>query len=103
MQIGPLRRLTGFVGLVALVPTAVLLIAGDITAVDAAVRALVTTVGVVLIGRVTGAFLDREARRLEDTAAARVACPHPALAVPSGGRAPRRDLWLPPQSRSGGS
>ena len=76
MQTGPLRRLVGAVGLIALVPTALLLIGGDITAVDAAVRALVTMLGVVVIGRATGAFLDRQARRLE--------------AVPSEETVPRR-------------
>lgn len=52
MQVGPLRRLTGTIGLLALVPIAVMLATGAITPVDAAVRGIVAGVAVVVIGRV---------------------------------------------------
>lgn len=54
MSVGPLRRLTGAVGLVALVPTAWLLATNAITLTDAALRAGVTLVVVVAAGRLVG-------------------------------------------------
>lgn len=54
MSPGPLRRLSGAVGLVALVPTAWLLANGAITLVDAAIRAIATLLVVVAVGRVIG-------------------------------------------------
>lgn len=52
MSRGPLRRLTGFAGLAALIPTSVLLATGSLTPVDAAARALATLVLVLVVGRV---------------------------------------------------
>lgn len=54
MSVGPLRRLTGAVGLVALVPTAWLLATNAITLTDAAMRATATLIAVVAVGRVIG-------------------------------------------------
>lgn len=65
MSPGPLRRLAGGLGLAALLPTAVMLAAGSITLVDAALRALVTLVGVTVIGRVAGWWLSSMAVRFE--------------------------------------
>lgn len=54
MSVGPLRRLTGAVGLIALLPTAWLLATNAITLTDAAVRMIVTLVVVVAVGRLIG-------------------------------------------------
>ena len=51
MSRGPLRRLTGAAGLLALAPTGYLLAAGSVAAGDAALRAAGTLVGVLLLGR----------------------------------------------------
>lgn len=69
MSPGPLRRLTGAIGLLALAPTAVMLTTDAITVADAALRAGVTLVGVILLGRVTGWWLSSMARGLERDAA----------------------------------
>ena len=65
MKPGPLRQLTGAVGLVALVPTAVLLAQGAHTPWQAAVRALMTLVGVTVIGRIAAWWLTATAGAFE--------------------------------------
>ena len=57
MSPGPLRRLLGALGLLALAPIAYRLVEGSMTAVDAAVRAVATLVVVVVLGRLVGGWL----------------------------------------------
>lgn len=69
MSAGPLRRLVGTLGLLALVPTALLLLRGSVTVTDAAVRGGATLVAVVVLGRVAGwmlSFLAGEFERAGD-------------------------------------
>lgn len=54
MSAGPLRRLVGVLGLLALLPTAALLTAGTVTVEDAAVRAGVTLLAALVLGKVAG-------------------------------------------------
>ena len=65
MNTGPLRRLVGTAGLVALTPTAVMLLTGGITPFDAAVRALATLAGTMVIGRVASFWLTSIASSFE--------------------------------------
>ncbi len=65
MNIGPLRRLFGFLGLLALAPTALMLALDQITPTDAAVRAVATLVVVVLLGRGAGMWVGLMARGYE--------------------------------------
>lgn len=54
MPIGPLRRFVGIMGLVALVPTLLMVARGEVSLVDAAARATVTVVVLLVLGRVVG-------------------------------------------------
>jgi hypothetical protein len=65
MSAGPLRRTTGIVGLVALLPVLFLLAAGSITPEDAALRALAIAAVVVLLGNVARVVLTHLLRRVE--------------------------------------
>jgi hypothetical protein len=65
MNVGPLRRLFGFLGLLALAPTAVMLAMDQITPIDAAVRAVATLFVVVLLGRGAGLWVGMMARGYE--------------------------------------
>lgn len=65
MNPGPLRRLVGILGLLALIPIAVLLLTGAINPLAAAQRALVVLIVVVVVGRLTGSYLQSVARRFE--------------------------------------
>lgn len=65
MSSGPLRQVIGAVGLLGLLPTAWLLAAGALTPVQAAVRAVVTLLGVIVVGRVVAWWLSSIARNLE--------------------------------------
>jgi hypothetical protein len=65
MSAGPLRRTTGIVGLVALLPVLVLLAAGTITPEDAALRALAIAAVVVLLGNAARVVLTHLLRRVE--------------------------------------
>lgn len=51
MSIGPLRRSVGALGLLALVPLAGMLVVGTLDPVDAAQRALVTLIALLVLGR----------------------------------------------------
>jgi len=62
---GPLRRLVGTAGLVALAPTALLFASGAITPVEAGVRALVTLAVTVVVGRIAALWLDHLASAFE--------------------------------------
>ncbi len=57
MSPGPLRRLLGALGLLALAPVAMRLVDGSISPIDAAMRAIATLVVVVIIGRLFGVWL----------------------------------------------
>lgn len=59
MSRGPLRRATAGVGLVALLPTALLLATGALAPADAAIRAVVTVVVLLLLGRLADRGLQR--------------------------------------------
>lgn len=65
MSPGPLRRLTGAVGLVALAPTAVMLVVGSVSLADAALRAGATLAVVTVGGRLTGWWLSSMASQFE--------------------------------------
>ncbi len=65
MNPGPLRRLVGVLGLLALAPIAVLLFTGQLDLVTAAQRAIVVLIVVVVLGRVTGSYLQSIAQRFE--------------------------------------
>jgi hypothetical protein len=69
MSVGPLRRLIGTLGLVALAPTAALLALGTVTPVDAAIRAVVTLVSTLLVGRVATWWLNATAASFEQVPA----------------------------------
>jgi hypothetical protein len=66
MSVGPLRRLVGTLGLIALAPTAAMLMVGRIDATTAALRALATLLAAMLIGRVAGWWVGQMARGYED-------------------------------------
>lgn len=65
MSTGPLRRVTGMIGLIALVPIALMLVAGAITPEEAALRALAVAVVVLLVGNVIRVVLTRMLYRVE--------------------------------------
>ena len=65
MSPGPLRRLLGALGLVALAPIALRLVDGSLSPADAAVRAVVTLLAVVVIGRIFGTWLRQVATTYE--------------------------------------
>lgn len=52
MNTGPLRRTTGTIGLIALTPVAGMLALGMLTAQEAAVRAVIVAVLVLVLGRI---------------------------------------------------
>lgn len=65
MNPGPLRRLVGLLGLLAVAPIAVLLFTGAIDPVAAAQRAVVVLIVVVVLGRITSSYLHTVARRFD--------------------------------------
>jgi len=65
MSTGPLRRLFGTLGLFALVPTAALLATGAVEPGEAALRAAVTVLAVVALGRVANWWLSSAASAFE--------------------------------------
>lgn len=62
MSPGPLRRLLGALGLLALAPIALRLVEGSMAPIDAALRAVATLVAVVVVGRLFGTWLGQLAR-----------------------------------------
>ena len=65
MSAGPLRRASGVLGLVALVPVLLQLAAGTLTPQDAALRAAVVGLVAVLLGNVARVVLTRTLHRVE--------------------------------------
>lgn len=65
MSPGPLRRLLGALGLVALAPVAIRLVDGSVSPMDAAMRAMATLIVVVIIGRLFGVWLRQVAYSYE--------------------------------------
>lgn len=65
MSVGPLRRTTGIVGLVALLPILLQLAAGTVTPEDAALRSVAVALVVVFLGRLARVVLTRLLRRVE--------------------------------------
>jgi hypothetical protein len=65
MSAGPLRRIIGVLGLLALAPVALALATGTVAPEDAALRAVAVGAAVVLLGRVTQAVLSSTVRRFE--------------------------------------
>jgi hypothetical protein len=65
MTPGPLRRLLGAVGLLALLPVSVRLATGALSAEDAAARAVITLLVVVVLGRLSSAWLGHIATTYE--------------------------------------
>lgn len=70
MNPGPLRRLVGTIGLLALLPIAWQLFVGGLDPAAAAVRAVAVLVVVVLVGRLTTRYLDAVANSVEQDLAA---------------------------------
>lgn len=68
MTAGPVTRGAGLVGLLALIPTAVLLLLGALTPLDAALRAAVTFVAVLAAARVIRWVLAGAANTVEQSA-----------------------------------
>jgi hypothetical protein len=83
LKTGPLRRVVGTAGLVALAPTAYLLANGSITPGDAAVRAGATLAAVVIVGRVARWWLAATASAFE-RAGSDDAASTPAAGPPAG-------------------
>jgi hypothetical protein len=54
MKAGPVRRVAGALGLLALLPTALMLLGGQITLEVAAIRAAITLVSACVVARVGG-------------------------------------------------
>jgi hypothetical protein len=73
MNVGPLRRTTGIVGLIAMLPILFQLAVGAITPEDAALRSVVVAAVVVLLGRAARAVLTGLLKRVERRAEDRVA------------------------------
>ncbi len=67
MNTGPLRRTTGTIGLIALTPVAAMLALGMLSAEEAAVRAVIVAVLVVVLGRLAQGTLRRMLHRVERT------------------------------------
>lgn len=65
MTAGPLRRIVGVLGLIALSPIAFALATGTLGVEDAAVRALAVGVAVLVVGRIARVVLAATARRFE--------------------------------------
>ncbi len=65
MTVGPLRRATGLVGLVALAPTAVMLATGALAPQEAAMRAVAVLVAVVVVGHAARVTLTGLVQRFE--------------------------------------
>lgn len=65
MSPGPLRRLMGMLGLLALAPTALMLALDQIAPLDAALRGTATLLACMIIGRAAGWWVDLIARGLE--------------------------------------
>ncbi len=67
MNAGPLRRTTGTIGLIALTPVALMLALGMLSAEEAAVRAVIVALLVVVLGRLAQGTLLRMLHRVERT------------------------------------
>lgn len=65
MSVGPLRRATAAIGLMAMIPIAALVVAGSLSPEEAAVRAVAVALAVVLVGNVARSVLTRMLRRVE--------------------------------------
>jgi hypothetical protein len=89
MNPGPLRRMVGLLGLVALIPIAVLLLTGALDLVTAASRALIVLLVVVVVGRLTGTFLQSIAGQLDEQDAAVSSKVSTAHVEPESGAHPR--------------
>ena len=76
MRIGPLRRVIGLLGLVALAPPTWLLMNGALTPEAAAMRAASVLLAVLVIGHGTRLALSALARRFEGQAAGAMTDPH---------------------------
>ena len=70
MSVGPLRRLTAGVGLLALAPIAAMLIMDTLTPEAAALRALMIALAVLIVGNSARMVLTRLLRRVEKRAPA---------------------------------
>lgn len=65
MSAGPLRRIIGILGLLALAPVAIGLAAGTLAAGDAALRGVAVGAAFVGVGRIASAVVAATARRVE--------------------------------------
>jgi hypothetical protein len=82
MSPGPLRRLVGMLGLLALAPTAAMLFLGRVTPAAAALRAVATLLAVMVVGRLAGWWVDQMARGYETSAGSAPAEPGEPEALP---------------------
>jgi hypothetical protein len=80
MRPGPIRRLLGILGLLGLSPVGWRLLDGSLTPVDAAVRAVVTLVVVLVVGRILGMWVAQVAHGYDPRAG------RPASPVVTGDR-----------------
>jgi hypothetical protein len=76
MRPGPIRRLLGTLGLLALAPIGWRLLDGSLAPADAAVRAVVTLVLVAVLGRILGMWVSQVAHGY-DPHAGTIASPRP--------------------------
>lgn len=68
MSAGPLRRVIGALGLLAMAPIAVALAMGTVAVEDAATRAVAVGIVVVAVGRLARVVLSATVRRVESGA-----------------------------------
>lgn len=80
MSAGPLRRLLGGLGLAALAPVAWRLADGSLDPMDAAVRAVITLLVVVVVGRLLSAWVHAVATTYDQAVVVRDDEPGPANA-----------------------
>ena len=91
---GPLRRITAAIGLLAMAPIAVMVLTAALTPQEAALRAVVLVLAVLLVGNLVRAIitqlLHRVERELPD-----VVAEHATPAAPGGGGAAAADAGAP--------
>lgn len=88
MSAGPLRRATGAIGLLVLLPVVVLFATGALSPEQAALRALTILVVTLLVGRLASVVVRLTLRRFEPGEDTSVTAPNPQAAAPAAPVAP---------------
>jgi hypothetical protein len=83
MSPGPVRRLAGTLGMLALAPTATMLFMGRLSPVDAALRGVATLVAAMVLGRLLAWAVDGMARGFESAIEPEAAGASPATRSPA--------------------